>query len=168
MEYKKYSLTISTDGGKYSKVIFHNDSDGSMLSYKDAQILSIYINDLLKMGEGKIDKTILEQQRWFNKKSEDLSNKFKLVQKNDEGFIYIIKSGEYYKIGRAKDKDNRVKTYITENPKEIKLIFSHKVKNSKATERFLHQMFHKKKFRNEWFSLNEEDIKIIISTLKFL
>ena len=82
------------------------------------------------------------------------------------GYIYVIKSREYYKIGRAKDFRSRKKTYITENPFGIRVVIQKEVQDYISTEKYLLDFFHPKRVRGEWFELDSQDIKWIRAYLK--
>jgi len=75
-----------------------------------------------------------------------------------KGYVYVVKSQNNYKIGRAKNLDSRIKKYITENPHEIEVVFSKFVDDYVEEERKLLKMFESFWIRGEWFNLNEEDI----------
>lgn len=77
---------------------------------------------------------------------------------NTKGYIYLIKSKNLYKIGRAKDIQGRIKTYKTENPFGIRVIFQKVVNDYIKTENKLLKRFKDKQIRGEWFELNKEDI----------
>ena len=85
----------------------------------------------------------------------------KKLSKQVSGWIYIYKQGEYYKIGKSKDEDCRVKKYITENPEPVELIFKHKVPDYTKTEKDLHKLFKLKNHHSEWFKLDQDDLLTI-------
>ena len=49
-------------------------------------------------------------------------NETKKEKKKESGYIYLLKSLDIYKIGRAKSLDSRINTYKTENPHGIELL----------------------------------------------
>jgi hypothetical protein len=64
--------------------------------------------------------------------------------------IYLIESSDYYKIGKANDISQRMRTYSTHNP-DCKLIDILDAPDS--IERTLHGFLrHLRKPRTEWFS----------------
>lgn len=79
-------------------------------------------------------------------------------KKDCEGYIYVIKSLELYKIGKTKNKESRLKKYNTENPHSVELILCEKVDKYSETEENLHKLFKKKRKVGEWFKLNVDDI----------
>jgi hypothetical protein len=83
------------------------------------------------------------------------------LKPKQKGYIYLIKSQNLYKIGRAKNIDSRIKKYITENPYEIEVIFKVFVDDYFSEEEKLLKMFESRWIRGEWFSLNDEDVELI-------
>ena len=81
------------------------------------------------------------------------------------GFIYLIKSLNLYKIGRAKT-EKRIETYRTENPHGLKLITMVKVNDYVGVEKILLEKYKSKNFKGEWFKLVSSDIKEIKELLK--
>lgn len=78
-------------------------------------------------------------------------------------FTYIIKSQEYYKIGRTTNMENRIRSYDTHNPcYKITLVFSF------DCETYLRNYFINKRFKNDWYNLTNEDIQWIINNEEFL
>ena len=80
-------------------------------------------------------------------------------QKSIPGFIYIVKVGKYFKIGRAKNFVERFKCYITENPEKAEIMFCKKVDNYIEAEKILLKEFSSKRFRGEWFRLSRADVE---------
>lgn len=78
-----------------------------------------------------------------------------------EGYIYVVKSGKYYKIGRTLNPKKRIQKYITENPDKVKIVLCKKVKDYIKVEKELHLKFKNRNHNREWFNLNKEDINII-------
>lgn len=74
-------------------------------------------------------------------------------------YTYIIESQGYHKIGKAVDVLKRINGYKTHNPVfKIILILGF------DCERYLHRKFLNKRFRGEWFTLNDIDIAWIESS----
>lgn len=74
------------------------------------------------------------------------------------GYIYLIKAGQYYKIGKSKVLRSRLKSHQTSNPNKIKLVVEKLVTNYHKKEKQLLKKFNNKKVNGEWFRLNKEDI----------
>lgn len=87
-------------------------------------------------------------------------------KKEKPGYIYVIKAGRYYKVGKARRLGDRVETHQTSNPLEVKLIVEKWVKDYDSAEEELHKMFDHKRVKREWFKFNRDDIKAIKDFLK--
>jgi len=118
------------------------------------------LNDILPISDKEIKERNLkiikrqkkDSQKWLK---ENQSKKYK--RKVREGYIYLIKSLDLYKIGRCISPD-RIKTYRTENPHKIDLIFQAKVPDYIGIEKELLRKYSKKQYKGEWFRLNKKDI----------
>ena len=75
--------------------------------------------------------------------------------------VYLIESGDYYKIGFTKNWNNRSKEYETHNPnfKILRLV----PVGTKEDETFLHKKLSEFKFKNEWFYKDTKIIEIFES-----
>lgn len=102
------------------------------------------------------------QNAWVQTGQQEKNNK----RKAQNGYIYLIKNQNAYKIGRAKKVQERFNKYITENPHSISLILSYKVADYIKVEANLLKRFEHKKIRGEWFDLIKSDIKEIELYLK--
>ena len=83
--------------------------------------------------------------------------------KQKTGYIYILESQGYYKIGKTINIKSRISKYTTENPNEINIIHTFKADNYTKEEERLHKKFKKKNHRGEWFDLDEKDINYILT-----
>lgn len=82
---------------------------------------------------------------------------------NDAAFIYLIKCGKLYKIGKAVDVDKRLKELSTGSA--YPLTVKHKVTSLAAgkLESWLHQKFKPWRVRGEWFELPIESTRWFVS-----
>ena len=117
------------------------------------KLKNFIINEITRLKENK-NKLEIQNEKIGN------------IDNNTRGFIYILKSKNLYKIGRAKYPNDRIKTYTTENPFGIKIILLKEVKNYIQTEVDLLKKFKDKHFKGEWFKLNENDVREIKDILK--
>ena len=120
----------------------------------------IYYEELKEWFHWRIKKQIPKEREQEEKEW----NKTK-IKISTRGYIYLIKSNNLYKIGRAKNLKSRIKTYQTENPFGIEVIFQKEVDDYIGTEKDLLTRFENKRERGEWFKLNNEDIQWIKENL---
>lgn len=82
-----------------------------------------------------------------------------------DGSIYLIgfkqNNNIYVKIGVAVDIGLRVKSLQTGNPFELEIFGEKYFKNSYTIENEIHKKFTQYNFKNEWFLLQEEQLKEI-------
>jgi hypothetical protein len=79
------------------------------------------------------------------------------------GYIYLISSGKYFKIGKTKYISKRFQAFKTIIPNEWNIVHSYKTKNIDEEEKRLHSMFKHKRVIGEWFNLNVSNIEYICS-----
>lgn len=73
-------------------------------------------------------------------------------------YIYLVKCGEYFKIGIAADPAARLRGLQTGSAEPLELMRAVECVDARNAEAFLHHEFRKKKHRGEWFKLASEDI----------
>jgi hypothetical protein len=75
------------------------------------------------------------------------------------GFVYLLKCEiGPYKIGRAKEVSERIKTLAIQLPFDVRLVHHFPADDCVAAEAFLHGRFADRRLRGEWFDLTEEDV----------
>ena len=108
----------------------------------------------------------LDYERTYRPKS-DFLEKVPIPKKKEYGYIYLLKSNGLYKVGRAKNPKDRLKTYKTENPFGIEIVHQERVFDYESIEITLHKHFaHKLKLGKEWFELEEDDIVFVKDFLR--
>jgi predicted GIY-YIG superfamily endonuclease len=83
-------------------------------------------------------------------------------------YVYLLKCNEYYKIGVANCIELRVKTFQTGNPYKITFLKKWSVKDPYNAEGIIHVVMKHKLHKNEWFVLDENDIKKINEVIYYL
>ena len=76
------------------------------------------------------------------------------------GFVYLIKSGRYYKIGRSISAEKRHYEINLLLPEKAKLIHKIKTDDPVGIEAYWHKRFEDKRARGEWFELSAKDVKV--------
>lgn len=80
------------------------------------------------------------------------------------GYIYLLHaSNGLYKIGKAKNVDDRLARFEVKLPLEIALIYSIQVSDMNKAEKTLHNKFIDKRKNGEWFDLSNDDVSYICS-----
>ncbi len=157
-----------------------NEFDSDATAYHSS--VSGRYNHLSRNYEIKYLKELLENP-YLPKRCVDLINSFfdgsllnsareeKEVMKNKnnnravKGIIYILKSGEYYKIGKTKNLPSRLDTLAVgvRVPFDIQLVHSFKSNDYNSAEAGLHKTFESKRTDGEWFVLSQEDVDFLCS-----
>lgn len=76
------------------------------------------------------------------------------------GYVYIIKANGLYKIGSAKKLRRRLAQLRTASP-YLEEVHAIPCFAFREVEKYLHQLFHRKREAGEWFSLSESDLDFI-------
>lgn len=87
------------------------------------------------------------------------------VKKNREemlkDYVYLIYCEGFYKIGISGNLKSRMSQINSSTPFNIEFITAKKFKDAKSIETQLHHLFEDKRVKGEWFSLNEDELKIL-------
>ena len=75
------------------------------------------------------------------------------------GYVYLMKSGRFYKIGRSGAPGRRQYDLATQLPESVELIHKISTPAPNAAERYWHERFKTKRKGGEWFALNLADVK---------
>jgi Meiotically up-regulated gene 113 len=79
-------------------------------------------------------------------------------QTEPEGFVYLLKAGPFYKIGKAVDLDKRLRRIKLQLPYPVELVHSIEARNPRKIEHHWHKRFADKRTNGEWFLLTDEDV----------
>jgi Meiotically up-regulated gene 113 len=118
---------------------------------------------------GSVENLRASAREWAEKNPEFSDVVERLPQKTEvcdppkhkplhEGWVYLLKSGSHYKIGRGEDLERRVKQVSVALPETVKLVHSIRTDDPSVIESYWHRRFSDKRANGEWFSLSGQDV----------
>lgn len=75
-----------------------------------------------------------------------------------DGYVYLLKSGDHYKIGRSDDIERRVKEVRTQMPESLVLTHTIRTDDPSGIERYWHERFQNQRANGEWFKLSRAEV----------
>jgi predicted GIY-YIG superfamily endonuclease len=161
---KRNCYMFSTDENKHSIVI--TDSNNHIPSIEE---LKTFIMGLSRFIDTYNQDSIndynlaVDQRNKQKEEQERASMELLKTEKPRPGYVYFIADNMgNFKIGLSKDINSRFKTY-TEMPYDPEMIHFINCSDMVKVEEYFHTKFADKRFKGEWFKLDNKDIKYIKS-----
>lgn len=76
-----------------------------------------------------------------------------------KGYVYLLRCGDVFKIGKTVELDRRVKQLSIQLPHAPVVEHSIRANHMDAAEVYYHSIFERERMNGEWFSLNENQVK---------
>lgn len=79
-------------------------------------------------------------------------------RKSEVGYVYLLKSGRYYKVGRSNAVGRRERELAIQLPQKAKVVHSIKTDDPVGIEAYWHNRFGDRRKNGEWFVLSANDV----------
>ncbi len=85
-----------------------------------------------------------------------------------DGFVYLLKSGRFYKIGKSNSVGRRERELAIQLPEQAKTVHYIKTDDPEGIEAYWHRRFETKRKNGEWFDLSAQDVSAFRRRRKFM
>lgn len=75
------------------------------------------------------------------------------------GYVYLIRSGKFYKIGRTNASGRRLRELAIQLPQKPRTVHVIETDDPEGIEGYWHRRFEAKRLDGEWFALSEDELR---------
>ncbi len=119
-------------------------------------------NTILAYCEGKLDHQDVSEicRSYISSLRRDTDNYSKedAEAENEIGYVYLMKSGSYYKLGRSTNVERRNYEIGIKLPEKFEIVHKIRTDDPSGIETYWHDRFKDKRKQGEWFDLSSNDI----------
>jgi hypothetical protein len=76
-----------------------------------------------------------------------------------QGFVYLLRSGKHFKLGRTNAAGRRLRELAIQLPRRPDTVHVIETDDPEGIEQYWHRRFEKKRQGGEWFALSQDDVR---------
>ena len=160
-----------TLNGLYAYCITENE-DGCMINNGQGFVMEyeqmIDVAEKLKKYAHKHKEELKQHNIETQIKFDEMMNNCKITPKSKtSAYVYVLKCGEYYKVGHSKNVRRRI-TELDNKPYKVDVVYiSPPTPDAYKIEQGLHEWLEEDKVNGEWYDLPDYVVKEIIKYIEF-
>ena len=78
------------------------------------------------------------------------------------GYVYLLRSGTHYKIGKTRDLESRIDQIRLQLPWPVEVVHKIETDDPDGIETYWHKRFSEKRENGEWFDLTSDDVAVFM------